>query len=144
MSAIRAAHDKPTVIFSHNVGAGGRIDEISLEMKVNDSKVRSQVWGFDGRETAFAVFPRNTPDGVKWDDRVNLGWEYHTIGWKEQQDGIPSDSGIDIHRKLIDARGHDLDAIRKYGVAFGMYTNKGELWVQEPNQNSYPLDRNND
>lgn len=130
----------PKLYVERNQGAG-RDEGIRVEdFSVNDSKVRSQVWGFDGYERPFALVPRRTDGGVIWEKKhIDPHSWHHTTDPREQQqsNGIPCDSGLDLYSASL--RNVDVGAVRQYGVAFGIDTNKGEFWLQEPGRNFKPI-----
>jgi hypothetical protein len=108
-------------------GSGlGPPQEVFLQVRVNDAKIQEQVPKFNGKEDVFALVPRETADGVQWDP-VKLDWKY---------DGTENGNTIDIHQAYIPYADADVAAIGKYGVAFGMNTNEGTLWLQHPDHNT--------
>ena len=109
-----------------------------VRVDVDDQKVQANVPGFNGLERAFALFPYEEDGKVAW-KRVELTY-----------DRKQSCSGDDVHgfwitRKDINSpwltpAGEKIDfqAANKYGVAFGLDTNVGTVWLQGPDDNAFP------
>lgn len=101
--------------------------EADVELKVSDSLVREQVRGFDGLEHAFAMLPSERRGQVRW-KKVDLGFEGSGIA------GYYNRTFVDLHGGTV--KNVDAKAIAKYGVAFGIETNEGVVWAQNPGDNT--------
>jgi hypothetical protein len=98
----------------------------SVRVAVDDKKLR-QLDGFadfDGRERAFALLPERHGSEVKW-KRVDLGYE---TTFTDRANG----DRIDEHAAYPAV---DMETVREKGFAVGLETNKGTVWLQEPDDN---------
>lgn len=103
--------------------------DVSLMVKVEDSALRRVLPGFDGLEKAFALLPQ--PDG-HW-RRVDL--KYNGTS------GTELGPHTDFHTHYVDSpffSDAEVDAVRRSGVAFGLETNVGTVWLQDPGDNAKP------
>lgn len=99
-------------------------NQLTLGMKVNDFAVRQRLHGFDGLERPFALVPSERDGQVTW-------WR-HELRFKHvESEGLAS---VDAYESAP-VTNVDRAAIEKYGVAFGMETNRGTVWNQDPGQN---------
>jgi hypothetical protein len=95
-----------------------------LIVEVEDDSIRQQVAGFDGFEKAFALVPFLDNQGlINW-NRVELAYSF-THGDR------------DVHFLHI-PDGPDKIVIDQYGIAFGLESNVGRLWLQAPGVNTTP------
>jgi hypothetical protein len=98
----------------------------SVRVAVDDKKLR-QLDGFadfDGREKAFALVPERHGAEVQW-KKVNLGYE---ATFTDRATG----DRVDEHAAYPSL---DMDAVREHGIAIGLETNKGTVWLQELDDN---------
>jgi hypothetical protein len=98
---------------------------MAITVKVDDDAVRRQADGFDGMERPFALVPREVNGQVQW-NRVDLGY----LGSR-----LESPNGRKIVDEYMSTGMLDPAAARKYGIAVGLDTNVGTLWLQEPGKN---------
>jgi hypothetical protein len=99
--------------------------KLVLKTQVDDDAVRQQADGFDGTERAFALLPRETAGGITW-ERKDLHWQGALDGRN------------DHHWLAVDSSSVDEAAVARHGVAFGLDTNVGTLWLQRGDANVIP------
>ena len=80
-------------------------------------------------EHAFSLLPSEKAGTVSW-KRVEPGFEGSCIA------GYYNRTFVDLHD--AQAKNVSAAAIQKYGVAFGVETNEGVIWAQEPGRNTKP------
>lgn len=119
-------------------GAGGYAKMIGntlhIGVNVQDAKLRETRPGFDGLEHAFALVPeRDGFDGqVKW-ARKELGtYESFNFGAADRM------TFLDFHSLTFTPGQYDSALVSRLGVAFGLETNVGLLWLQRPDGNVRP------
>ena len=106
-------------------------NKLSLQMRVDDAHVREDNNGFDGMEQVFAIVPMK--DG-SW-ERFAMGYSGDRVDRSGRRE--------DLHKRTVTADdGVDFDKVQKEGIAFGMETNVGTLYVQRfgDNYRPWPLD----
>jgi hypothetical protein len=108
-------------VYKSPVGAG-----LHLEVEVKDAKLRQERPGFDGLEKVFALVPR-----FDWVTKTTK-WERHNLEYKQSADGS------DRHSLTMLNNQYDLSLVPKHGIAFGIDTNEGTVWLQAPGQNALP------
>jgi hypothetical protein len=108
------------------------IKRVGLAVTVDDQQVRRGHPGFDGMERVFALVPRGQPGCTSW-QRVEL--RYNRTIPANPQTATPL---VDDHEAYLNGDGFDFPAIRREGVAFGMDTNVGTLWLQTRGKNFPP------
>jgi hypothetical protein len=100
---------------------------VELSVTVNDAALRRQGHQFDGLEQAFALVPtRNGQNQVEW-QRVDLSFAYRS-----------SDRGggmYDTHSMRYEPKGVRAEDLQNLGVAYGLKTNTGDVWLQYANDN---------
>lgn len=102
---------------------------LRLEVVVDDAAVAAQVGGFDGLEQVFALVPRRLGDG-------SLRWESVDVPFVGPElSGYYGEVRRDRHETEW-LRGLDVATARELGVAFGMDTNVGTVWLQGPDENT--------
>lgn len=104
---------------------------VRLAVVVEDAELQSEYAAFDGFEHVFALVPRRGSDGV-------VIWEGHNLPYRyTSHHGYCGEKRSDRHETewLPDL---DVETIMELGVAFGMDTNVGLVWLQQPNEN-FPL-----
>lgn len=100
--------------------SGGIAGMYRAEIGVRDSSVAAQVPGFDGRETPFALVPKNVGNV---NGQTVYEWEAVAGTYDYSKDGV------DYYK--FEARRFQDDLGQ--GVAFGMNTNASEtIWLQDP------------
>lgn len=106
-----------------------------MSVSVPDGQIRAMNPGFDGMEQVFALVPR--PSGA-W-DRVDLSYTssgttaaMNTGPGNGRYSYVPSD-----HHETVIAL-VDIKTIRREGIAFGIDTNVGTLWLQAAGKNWTP------
>jgi hypothetical protein len=102
--------------------SGGIKAPVKLRVEVDDHRLSQQIPGFDGLERLFALVPTETQNPqapVVW-KRYELSYVATTFG------------GHDHHWGDAEAIP---ETVQKYGIAFGMETNRGTYWLQHPGQN---------
>lgn len=98
-------------------------DTLVLKADVDDAAVAQQAQGFNGMESAFALVPRYVAG--------ETAWEKTPLIWQGALDGKR-----DTHMAWIDADDVDRQALADKGVAFGVDTNVGTLWLQRQGLNT--------
>ncbi len=106
---------------------------VNLGVFLSDDKVRDANPGFDGFERVFALVPQPDQSWKRVDLAYNPGYQgtgrdNHVASLQAGVNGWVTPSG-----ELISV---DYDQLRVQGVAFGMDTNVGTIWLQAPNQNT--------
>jgi hypothetical protein len=97
---------------------------LSVNLQVRDANIRT-IHGmdqFDGLEKPFALVPVMTGLG-------NIVWERRNLNYHYSEDGAD--------RFSLDAV-PDSAAAKLHGVAIGIETNTGTLWIQHADQNYRP------
>ena len=105
--------------------------EVSFGLEVNDKLVGDQFHGFDGaKEKPFVLVPSENAQG-------QVSWKKEDLKFSQtyKNGGGTYDS---YAFTIPNATDKQLSAIQKYGVAFGMETNKGTIWAQQPGENTRP------
>ena len=101
--------------------------DVNLQVTVNDAALRREGHQFDGMEQAFTLVPmRNKKNQIEW-KRVELSFSYRG-----------SDRGgnqYDTHTAKIQGKGIRTDDLKNLGVAYGLKTNTGEVWLQHSDDN---------
>jgi hypothetical protein len=103
--------------------------DFNAVVRVNDAKLREQLPGFDGLEKAFMLVPQ--PSGE---------WKRFELNYSQTY-GTDLGPRTDIHSFAIPSpflKDAEINAIRGNGVAFGLETNVGTLWLQDPGDNAKP------
>lgn len=100
---------------------------VKLEVTVNDAALRRNGHDFDGMEQAFALVPtRNKKNQVEW-KRVELTFDHRS-----------ADRGgnmYDTHTVTIKGTGIRTQDLKNLGVAYGLKTNSGDVWLQYADDN---------
>lgn len=100
---------------------------VRLEVTVNDKALRNTGHDFNGLEQAFALVPtRNKKNQIEW-KRVEIPFAHRS-----------SDRGgnmYDIHSVSIKGTGIRTEDLKNLGVAYGLKTNTGEVWLQYADDN---------
>jgi hypothetical protein len=125
MTVLKAGSTVPWAQFQGSQGGLGPPETVFLQVKTNDQAILNQASGFDGMERVFALLPRETEKGLQW-ERVDLKYVYSNA----ERNFI-----ADTHMLSLPRADADAAALNKYGVAFGMDTNVGTLWLQYPDHN---------
>jgi hypothetical protein len=99
---------------------------VELSVHVDDAKIRADRPGFDGLESVFALVPRDSANGVIW--------EKTAIPFRSNFKNYGLD--MDDHVLFLEDSKFDLKAIKKHGIAFGMDTNVGTIWMQSWGKNA--------
>ena len=101
--------------------------DVNLQVTVNDAALRREGHQFDGMEQAFALVPtRNKKNQIEW-KRVELSFTHRS-----------ADRGgnmYDTHVAKIQGKGIRTDDLKNLGVAYGLKTNTGEVWLQHSDDN---------
>lgn len=98
-------------------------------MDVADEVIRARLPGFDGLERAFVVAPRL--DGATGE--VSWSWAPLEYGQTQLSSGLP----IEAHHLGRAIGGEkELSVLRRLGIAVGLETNVGRVWLQ-PYGNNY-------
>ena len=100
------------------------INQLTLGMKVNDFAVQQRLHGFDGLERPFALVPSERDGQVTW-------WRHELQFKRVLSEGL---TYVDDFESAP-VTNVDRAAGEKYGVAFGMETNRCTVWNQVPGQN---------
>lgn len=98
---------------------------LKLGVRFRPLKVCEQVQGLNGRFAPFALVP-STPGPWR---RVELPWrrtEGHGSEWAVYESEAPADSDMLVH-------------VHGEGIAFGIETNVGTLWLQKFGENLIPF-----
>jgi hypothetical protein len=119
--------------------------EVRLSVSVNDRALHQipELNGFDNLEKAFALVPtRNKKNEVVWErvdvpyafpsaDRGGNRYDIHEATIKSTTKGsvIVSDG----QTKTVNIK---VDDLRKLGVAYGLKTNAGDVWLQYQGDNA--------
>jgi hypothetical protein len=96
-----------------------------VQLKMTDSKIGGidGMDGYDGsKEKPFVLVPVTTGVG-------NIVWERREMIWNNNTFGVD---------KYTLPAVPDESAAAQHGVAIGIETNKGTLWIQTADQNYYP------
>jgi len=120
-------------------------DQVRLSVTVNDRVLREipELNGFDNLEKAFALVPtRNKKNEVVW-ERVDVPYAYPSAdrtgnSYDNHQTTIKTTSKgsvivVDGQTKTVNIK---LDDLRKLGVAYGLKTNAGDVWLQYSGDNA--------
>ena len=104
----------------------GRDNQLAIEVRVNDDKVGQEAHGFDGMEQAFVLLPPA---------KKGMEWERHNLNYGGVDSFGSSGAKEDYHwlRLVVDDKTRA--AVKEQGVAFGLDTNVGQLWLQEADNN---------
>lgn len=114
----RFVKDPPTL------GSDQQVHTLDLKLEVNDEAIRQQ-HPYDGFERPFVMVPRESKDKLTW-ERHELQFRETAAGeWGTTRDRYEASPDVEL----------DLSAVKKHGVALGMDTNKGQVWLQPPGQN---------
>lgn len=101
-----------------------------VAVDVRDDYVRNQVPGFDGLERVFTLIPK---------DEAGKTWARRDLGFLRTIHSPAIGSAIDEHLAIVPLDPGDATNIGHQGIAFGMDTNCGTLWFQEPGHNVVPV-----
>ena len=101
---------------------------VDVRLDVDDSQVRKQ-FDYDGFERPFALVPTEVDGKVEW-KREALQYQGSHLG------GYIDLHSIDSYE--LNARDVNRDLVARYGIALGMDTNHGTVWLQQPGQNVIP------
>jgi hypothetical protein len=101
----------------------------ALKVAVAERRLRRELGGPVRLEKVFALVPRYENGLLEWDKHA-----LHYSGSKRASDGAK----VDDHERVIDVDGR---AVHSYGVAFGMETDRGVLWLQDYEENWTVIDR---
>lgn len=118
--------------------------ELTLSVTVNDRALANipELNGFDNMERAFALVPtRNKKNEIVWErvdipfthtssDRGGNRYDVHNATIKSTTKGAVIVS--DGQKKTVNIK---MDDLRKIGVAYGLQTNTGEVWMQTKDDN---------
>jgi hypothetical protein len=126
MTLIRNGQSRHVRAYNYRGSDGQQHGATALRVEVRDYEVRRQAPGFNGTEQVFALIPREGAGG-------QVSWERFDLAYAPPQ-GYRYRSH-DEHVAWIDA---DPQVVRAHGVAFGMETNVGTLWLQEASNNAKP------
>ena len=113
------------------VNAMARLDNgsLHLQVSVDDDSVRSRAAGFNGYERVFALVPERRDGELSWqrqDLSYSGSWSY---GGSSRVGGRPQPT-YDNHSESLRPDAVDPRTIEEEGIAFGMDTNVGTLWMQ--------------
>lgn len=101
---------------------------VDVKLDVTDAYVKQQ-FDYDGFERPFALVPTEVNGKVEWKREALEYKGTHVGGYMDLK---PVDSyelnDRDVSRELV----------AKYGIALGMETNNGTVWLQQPGQNLIP------
>ena len=101
--------------------------DVNLRVTVNDAALRREGHQFDGMEQAFALVPtRNKKNEIEW-KRVALTFTGRTADRGGNQ--------YDTHTAKIQGKGIRTEDLKNLGVAFGLKTDTGEVWLQHSDDN---------
>ncbi len=111
----------------------GGDDQLRLGVKTNDLDIgvalaRRGLGGFNGLEKPFALVPSERDGRVTW-------WRHELRFRGARQEGLAHHDAFesDVISRV------DRRAVEKYGIAFGLETNRGTVWNQEPGENERVL-----
>jgi hypothetical protein len=118
--------------------------EVDLSVTVSDRALHQipELAGFDNMEKAFALVPtRNKKNEVVWErvdipfnhtssDRGGNQYDVHSAVIKTTSKGAVIVA--DGQKKTVNIK---MDDLRKLGVAYGLKTNTGEVWMQQKDDN---------
>lgn len=118
--------------------------EVQLSVTVNDRALHQipELNGFNNMEQAFALVPtRNKKNEVVWErvdipfnhtasDRGGNQYDVHNATIKTTTRGAVIVA--DGQKKTVTIK---MDDLRKLGVAYGLKTNTGEVWMQQKDDN---------
>lgn len=118
--------------------------EVQLSVTVNDRALQQmpELKGFDNMEKAFALVPtRNKKNEIVWErvdipfnhtasDRGGNRYDVHNATIKSTTKGAVIVA--DGQKKTVTIK---MDDLRKLGVAYGLQTNTGEVWMQHRDDN---------
>jgi hypothetical protein len=97
---------------------------------VRDDELRRVGHQFDGLEHAFALVPtRNQKNQVEW-KRIEIPFSARTMD--------RTGGSLDIHQLTINGTGIRTDDLKNLGVAYGLKTNTGDVWLQYRDDNYKP------
>ena len=102
---------------------------LALTMDVRDDFVRQQVQGFDGLERPFALLP---------EDAAGSLWKKVELSYQSTARSPAISSPIDRYQLVLNPGDFSPSAVAAHGIAWGLDTNVGTLWLQAPGQNSKP------
>ena len=126
-------------LLENGVNAQARMDagRLHLQVSVDDASVRQKHAGFNGYERVFALVPEWQAGRVVWqrhDLRYRGSWSYSG----SSRAGGTRQPTYDNHGASLQPRSLDPRTISELGIAFGMDTNVGTLWLQTADDNYQP------
>ena len=116
----------------HTSSVGGS-EQLRLAVKTNDLSLgvalaRQGLGGFNGLERPFALVPSEREGRVTW-------WRHELRFAGTRHEGLASHDAFESDViSQVDRR-----AVEKYGIAFGLETNRGTVWNQAPGENQSVL-----
>ncbi len=113
--------------------------QLSTVVTVNEALVKAQSPEFAALQQVFVLLPLlpllpHGEQGAPVWTRYEL---VHRYRWETGGSGEPS--AYDVYSAVIAASLADLDAMVWHGIAFGMDTNSGTLWLQTEDDNYRPV-----
>lgn len=103
---------------------------ISARAQINDAMLQQKHPGFDGLERPFVLVPRRAAGALSW-ERFDLAYD-HTI---DQGATLPN-AREDVYTTTpIRLSSDQLEIVVAQGVAFGLDSNVGTIWAQDPGRN---------
>lgn len=123
------ASTRRTVVGTPTYGAEATEPLLSVELRVEDALLATAHPGFDGQERPFVLIPREEYGDVRW-ERIALHYRGQLSRgyFAERRLDVYDVSGV----KLSEA---DLTLTRGLGVALGLETNVGTIWLQSTGDN---------
>jgi len=123
-------------ILEHGVQASAQVTvttrQLSTVVCVDDALVAGGAPDFTAHERVFVLLPRQRDGKVVW-ARHDLEYEY---AWASGAPGKPK--VVAVHIGLFALADADIDAVVWHGVAYGLDSNVGTLWLQTSDDNLHP------